>query len=382
MEEAASEAAPRSEVLGVVRETAEGETRVALVPDDAARLTQAGFEVVLEKGAGKGAFFSDEDYERAGARREEMASSVVSQADILALVRPPADPSILDSLKNGAAIVGFLDPAGGSELIQRAAGHGVTAFAMELIPRITRAQSMDALSSMSTIAGYRAALLAAEASKRMFPMLITAAGTQPPCRVLVLGAGVAGLQALATAKRLGAITSGFDTRPEVREQVQSVGATFVQMEEELQVEGTAGGYAREVGEDFLRREQESIRPHVAASDAVITTALIPGRPAPVLITAGMVAEMKPGSVIIDLAAEQGGNCKLSKPGTTVVEHGVAIVGPVNIPAQLATQASQMYSRNIANFVQLLAKEGALKVDFDDEIIKGACVAHEGEVVRR
>jgi H+-translocating NAD(P) transhydrogenase subunit alpha len=372
---------PGAVTIGVVRETAPNETRVALVPDDVAKLGESGVSLVLEQGAGAGAFYADQVYEDAGARIAPNAKDVVSAADVLTIVRPPSSTEVLQGLKAGAIVVGFLDPSRNRDLFQTLAGLNVTAFAMELIPRITRAQSMDALSSMSTIAGYRSALIAAESSKRMFPMLITAAGTQPPCRVLVLGAGVAGLQALATAKRLGAITSGFDTRPEVREQVQSVGATFVQMDEELQVEGTEGGYAREVGEDFLLREQESIRPHVAGSDAVITTALIPGKPAPVLITAGMVSQMKPGSVIVDLAAESGGNCELTRAGEDVVENGVTIVGPVNIPGQVATQASQMYSRNLANFVRLLVKDGKLVIDMDDEILKGAGVTHAGEVLK-
>ena len=369
---------PQPVTVGVLRETAPDESRVALVPDDVGKLVESGVSVIVEHDAGAGAFYSDGDYTAVGASTST-ASDVVGGAEILTVVRWPAQPATLSTLRRGGIVVGFLDPSRNSEAIENLATSGATVFAVEMIPRITRAQSMDALSSMSTIAGYRAVLLAAEASKRMFPMLITAAGTQPPCRVLVLGAGVAGLQALATAKRLGAITSGFDTRPEVREQVQSVGASFVQMEEDLQVEGTAGGYAQEVGEDFLKREQESIRPHVVSSDAVITTALIPGKPAPVLITADMVSQMKPGAVIVDLAAEQGGNCELSKAGENVLAHGVTIVGPVNIPSQVATQASQMYSRNIATFVRLLMKDGAVVIDMEDEIIKGACVAHAGEV---
>jgi H+-translocating NAD(P) transhydrogenase subunit alpha len=363
--------------IAVVRETALYESRVALVPDDVGKLIAQGLAVLVEHDAGAGAFFRDEAYLEVGAQIRSSSIEVKARADIIAVVRPPD----LHELRKGAVVAGFLDPSRNADLIQALAHQGVTAFAVELIPRITRAQSMDALSSMSTIAGYRAVLIAAEASKRMFPMLITAAGTQPPCRVLVLGAGVAGLQALATAKRLGAITSGFDTRPEVREQVQSVGATFVQMEEELQVEGTEGGYAREVGEDFLHREQESIRPHVAGSDVVITTALIPGKPAPVLITADMVSQMKAGSVIVDLAAEAGGNCELTKAGENVVENGVTIVGPINLAGQVATQASQMYSRNLANFVRLLVKEGRVTIDLEDEILKGACVTHGGEVLK-
>lgn len=367
--------------IGVPRETATAETRVALVPDDAAKLVEIGIKVLVEHDAGAGAFYADDSYISAGASVAPDNATVIHAADVLAVVRPPADATPLQGLKKGAAIVGFMDPARNAALFSQLAATGVTTFAVELIPRITRAQSMDALSSMSTIGGYRAVLLAAEASKRMFPMLITAAGTQPPCRVLVLGAGVAGLQALATAKRLGAVTFGFDTRPEVKEQVQSVGATFVKMDEELQMAGTEGGYAREVGDEFLAREQQSIRPHVTSADGVITTALIPGKPAPLLITAGMVAGMKPGSVIVDLASEQGGNCELTTAGQSVVVNGVTIIGPVNIPGQVATQASQMYSRNIANFVRLLVKDGAVSVDLEDEVIKGACVTHEGQVLR-
>jgi NAD(P) transhydrogenase subunit alpha len=367
--------------IGVLRETANGETRVALVPDDVAKLTEAGLAVAIEHDAGAQAFFGDEAYATAGATVVPNAAEVSRSASILAVVRPPDPTSLLDGLKPSTVLVGFMDPFRNGDLFETLARANVTVFSVEMIPRTTRAQSMDALSSMSTIGGYRAVLLAAEASKRMFPMLITAAGTQPPCRTLVLGAGVAGLQALATAKRLGSVTFGFDTRPEVREQVQSVGATFVQMDEELQVAGTAGGYAQEVGDEFLAREQQSIRPHVSSSDVVITTALIPGKPAPLLITADMVKGMKPGSVIVDLAAEMGGNCELTKVGETVLAHSVSIIGPVNLPAQAATQASQMYSRNIANFIRLLLKDGQVVVDVEDEIIAGACITHDGKVLK-
>lgn len=368
-------------VVGVLEETADDEPRVALVPDDVAKLAESGMVVQVQEGAGTGAFYDDDAYRDAGAQITREAHSVLSVADIVPFVRPPADALALGTLKPGAILVGFLDPSRNQALISDLASHRVTTFAVELIPRITRAQSMDALSSMSTIAGYRAVLLAAEASPRLFPMLITAAGTQPPSRLLVLGAGVAGLQALATGKRLGAVTFGFDTRPEVREQVQSVGATFVQMEEDLQVAGTAGGYATEVGADFLERERAAIQSHIVGADAVITTALIPGRPAPVLITADMVREMKPGAVIVDLAAEQGGNCELTQAGQRVVESGVTIVGPINLPGQAATQASQMYSRNVSNFIRLLVGEGGITIDLEDEIIRGACLTHDGEVLK-
>lgn len=366
--------------VGVLAESSVQEPRVALVPDDVAKLLHAHVRLVIERQAGARAFFDDSAYESAGASLEGAPREVLLRSDVIAMVRPPADPAILGLLRQNSVVIGFLDPSRDSDLVRMLADRGITAFAMELIPRITRAQSMDALSSMSTIAGYRAVLIAAEASKRMFPMLITAAGTQAPCRVLVLGAGVAGLQALATAKRLGAVTSGFDTRPDVREQVQSVGAAFVRMEEGLQVEGTQGGYAQDVGDEFLRRERESIRPHVAAADAVITTALIPGHPAPVLISTEMVGEMKPGAVIVDLAAEQGGNCELTKAGETVVANGVTILGPINLAGQAATQASQMYSRNMANVIRLLIKEGGVAIDFDDEIVREACVTHAGRVL--
>ncbi len=376
MESTTTETAANGEpgiVIGVPKESVEGETRVALIPEDVSKLRESGVRVLVQKEAGAQAFYSDAAYREAGAEIVDSLSDLYRQSEIVVSVRPPSDISDLRALRKGTVLIGFLDPARSVDLISFLEEQGITAFAMEAVPRVTRAQSMDALSSMSTIAGYRAALLAAGASKRMFPMLITAAGTQPPSRVLVLGAGVAGLQALATAKRLGAITEGFDTRPEVREQVQSVGAAFVEMPEELVVEGTEGGYAKEVGKDFLEREQDAIRPRVAAVDAVITTALIPGKAAPVLITEDMVKEMKPGSVIVDLAAEQGGNCELSKAGETVLVHGVTILGPINIPAQSATQASQMYSRNISNLVRLMVKEGGVNLDFEDEIIRGACV---------
>ncbi len=352
---------------------------MALVPDDVPRLTKIGVSVRVEVGAGFQANFPDDAYSSAGANI--VPASQLAQTTAIAVVARPPSESEIQALPEASILIGFLDPLRNRELLAQLANHRVTSFALESIPRITRAQSMDALSSMSTIAGYRAVLLAAEASKRMFPMLITAAGTQPPCRVLVLGAGVAGLQALATAKRLGAMTFGFDTRPEVREQVQSVGATFVEMPPELQVEGTEGGYARDVGEEFLRREQEAIGEHLATVDAIITTALIPGKPAPILISEEMIQRMKPGAVIVDLAAEQGGNCELTKAGETVVAHGVTIVGPRNLPAQAATQASQMLSRNVSSFVSLLVQEGNLHLDFDDEIIQGACVTHDGQILK-
>jgi len=371
------EPAPNASAVGVVTETLAGEKRVALVPDEVAKLTGRGLGVIVQAGAGDRAAFRDEQYGAAGASLVKSTNEVLAAADVLTVVRYPSNRDQLELLKAGSVVVGLLDPFGNREFLESLGRREITAFAMEAIPRITRAQSMDALSSMSTVAGYRAVLLAAVAAKRMFPMLITAAGTQPPCRVLVLGAGVAGLQALATARRLGAVTQAFDTRPEVREQVQSVGATFIEMPE-LEEEQTAaeGGYAKEMSAEFYRREQDAIRQAVSAADAVITTALIPGRPAPVLITAEMARSMKPGSVIVDLAAEQGGNCELTQVGETVEDSGVTILGTRNLASELATQASQMYSRNVFSFLELLFNEARMELNLEDEILRAACVTRQ------
>jgi NAD(P) transhydrogenase subunit alpha len=361
--------------VGVAKETAAGERRVALVPDTVGRLVEADVEVLVERDAGEAAAFPDADYESVGA---QVIADVYADADLLAKVQRPSDEEI-GRLREGSALVAFLQPLVDPEVVRALAARRVTAFSMDSIPRITRAQPMDALSSQSTVAGYKAALIASTALGRFFPMLTTAAGTIPPARVLVLGAGVAGLQAIATARRLGAVVSAFDVRPVVKEQVESLGASFL----ELDVEGAegVGGYAVALSEDQHGREQELIARHAQESDAVITTALIPGQPAPILLTAEAVRGMRPGSVIVDLAAEAGGNCEATEPGSTVVRDRVTIVGELNLPSTMPTHASQMYSRNVYAFLTHLLEKGELKLDFDDEITRETCVTHEGRILK-
>jgi NAD(P) transhydrogenase subunit alpha len=355
--------------VGVPRETAVGERRVALVPDSVRRLAQTGIEVVVEAGAGEGASYPDADYREAGAAIGEPWS-----ADVVAKVQKP-DAQELARLRDGQVLIGFLQPLNDREGIEAIGARGAVAFAMESIPRITRAQPMDALSSQATVSGYKAALLAAYRLPKFLPMLMTAAGTVPPAKVLVLGAGVAGLQAIATARRLGAVVSGFDVRPVVREQVESLGASFLDLG--VVGEETEGGYARELTEDEQRRQQEELERRIPEFDAVITTAAIPGRPAPRLIPAGAVRAMRPGSVIVDLAAETGGNCELTRPGEEVDEGGVAILGPTNLASTMAYDASRLYSRNVTSLLQHLAPEGELRLDFEDEITASACVTRAG-----
>jgi len=369
--------------IGVVREIAPGEARVALVPEVAGRLTKAGFEVVVQAGAGKAASHEDAGYASAGARIVDSAAEVLSQADVVLKVREPQVGPAGDEtaqLREGTALIGLLNPTANAALIQRLADRRITAFAMELVPRITRAQKMDALSSMSTVAGYKAALLAASTLGKFFPLLMTAAGTIAPARVFVLGAGVAGLQVIATSRRLGAVVEAFDVRPAVREEVMSLGATFVSAELTDASHAGEGGYAKSLSADQEARERDLIRKHVATADCVVTTAMVPGRRAPVLVTEEMVHEMRTGSVIVDLAAETGGNCALTKPGETVVVNGVTIHGPVTLAASLPVHASQMYARNVSALLQHVVKDGALKVDLNDEIMKGCCVTHEGRVL--
>jgi H+-translocating NAD(P) transhydrogenase subunit alpha len=363
--------------VGVAKESAPGETRVAVVPDTVRRLVDDGVEALVERGAGDGATFADAAYEQAGARVVS-AEELYAEADVVCRVRKPSDEEIA-RLREGQVLLALLQPLADPELIRVLAGRGVTAFSLDSIPRVTRAQPMDALSSQSTAAGYKAAILAAEHLGKFFPMLTTAAGTIPPAKVLVLGAGVAGLQAIATARRLGAVVSAFDVRPVVKEQVESLGATFL----ELDVEGAegVGGYAVALAEDQHEREQQLIAHHAAESDAVITTALIPGRPAPELVTEEAVRGMRPGSVIVDLAAEAGGNCAMTKPGETIVSDGVTIVGLTDLAATMPVHASQMYSRNVQAFLALIVKDGALALDFEDEIVRDTCVAHGGKVTR-
>ena len=358
--------------VGVPRETAAGERRVALVPESAAKLVQAGNEVAVERGAGTTASFADEAYTEAGAQVVDHPW----QADVVAKVQKPSAAEAA-RLHSGSVLIGFLQPLTDREGIDRLGTQGVIAFAMESIPRITRAQSMDALSSQATVAGYKAALIAADRLPRFLPMLTTAAGTIKPAQVLVLGAGVAGLQAIATARRLGAVVYGFDVRPVVREQVESLGAKFLDLG--VRGEETEGGYARELTEEQRAQQQTELEKRLPQFDAVITTAAVPGRPAPKLIPASAVSAMRAGSVVVDLAAETGGNCELTMPGEIVEREGVTIVGLLNLPSEMPRDASQLYSRNVQALLAHLAPEGELTLDFDDEITAGACVTRPAEV---
>jgi H+-translocating NAD(P) transhydrogenase subunit alpha len=362
--------------IGVPAETAEGERRVALVPQIVRKLTAAGHEVVVEPGAGVGAGIPDADYEEAGATVGEGAW----EADAVTKVVAP-DESEIGKLGADSVLIGFLAPLSDAAAVRAIAASGATAFAMEAIPRISRAQSMDALSSQATVTGYLAVLMAAEQMPRFFPMLMTAAGTIPPAQVLVLGAGVAGLQAIATSRRLGAVVTAFDVRAAVKEQVLSLGAKFFEVEGSGDAED-AGGYARELTTEEQEQQREALQVQIASSDVVITTALVPGRPAPKLITAEAVANMRPGSVIVDLAAEAGGNCELTKPGEVFrTDNGVAVDGSLNLPSRMAEHASQLYARNVQSLLELMADEdGALALDFDDEVIAGACITRGGEIV--
>jgi NAD(P) transhydrogenase subunit alpha len=370
--------------IGVPRETAPDEKRVALVPETAGRLAKSGFEVVVESGAGVAASHTDADYQAAGATIAGDARALFATADVVLKVREPLPGPgghEADLLREGSVLITLFNPARNADLIARLTARRITAFAMELMPRTTRAQKMDALSSMSTAAGYKAALLAATTLGRFFPLLMTAAGTIAPARVFVLGAGVAGLQAIATSRRLGAVVEAFDVRPAVREEVQSLGATFVHLELTDEKLVGEGGYAKALSADQEAKERDLIHQHVKGSDVVITTALVPGRKAPVLITEAMVRDMRPGSVIVDLAAETGGNCELTKAGEVTVAHGVTIHGPLNIAATLPVHASQMYSRNISALLLNLVKDGALNLDFEDDITRDTCVTHEGRVLK-
>jgi NAD(P) transhydrogenase subunit alpha len=367
---------------GIPRETWPGETRVAVIPAAAAALRKAGLDIIVEESAGSAAGFTDAAYREAGAQIAPRAS-VFGSADILLQVR--AIPAELPLLRRGQTVIGFADPLGSPEAIHSVASTGATAFSMELMPRITRAQSMDALSSMATIAGYKGVLLAANHLPRLFPMLMTAAGTLTAARVFVVGAGVAGLQAIAISRRLGAKVEAYDVRPAVKEQVQSLGARFVEMDLETADAEDKGGYAKAQDESFYRRQREMMLRVLAANDVVITTALIPGKKAPILITQEMVEAMAPGSVIVDLAAERGGNCALTRPDDIVVHRGVTIVGPSNPPALVPNHASQMYSKNITTFLNhLLGKDGAkkdaLELDLSDEITRETLLTRGGEVV--
>jgi len=362
--------------IGVPKETAAGEHRVSLVPEVVSKLQAKGLDVVVQAGAGDGALVPDAAFADAGATISQDAAEVW-RSDVVLSIAPP-DPEQIRALGQGSILIGFLAPLSSPQTTRALADAGATAFAMEAIPRISRAQSMDALSSQANVAGYKAALLGAEEMGRFYPMLMTAAGTIPPAKVLVLGVGVAGLQALATAKRLGARTTGYDVRPEVAEQVQSLGAQWLDLGLEASGEG---GYARELTPEERATQQQALTDAIKGFDVVITTALVPGRPAPELVTAEAVEGMKPGSVIVDLAGETGGNCALTEPGQTVVRHDVKIASPLNLPASMPEHSSQLFARNVQALLELLiGEDGALNLDFDDEIVSGACVVRAGEIV--
>jgi NAD(P) transhydrogenase subunit alpha len=370
--------------IGVPKETAEGERRVALVPEAVRKLRGAAGEgdtpqneVIVERGAGAGALIPDAQYEEAGAKLADGPDEVY-RAQVVVKVAPPSSGEI-GRLQTGTVLVGFLQPLSNGEGIRAIAETGATSFALESVPRISRAQSMDALSSQSNVAGYRAALIGAQELGRFYPMLMTAAGTIRPATVLVLGAGVAGLQAIATARRLGAVVQGFDVRSAVKEQVESLGATFLEFDLGGDLEG-AGGYAKELTPEQQELQQKLMAEAIGKVDVVITTALVPGRRAPILVTEEAVKLMKPGSVVVDLAAEQGGNCELTEPGRTILAHDVKIAGPLNIPSTMAEHASQLYARNIEALLGLMVKDGQLQLDFDDEVIAGACITRDGEIV--
>lgn len=363
--------------IGVISETVQGERRVALVPDAAAKLTTSGFEVLVEAGAGERAGFADSAYREAGVAVVADRRALLGMANVVLSVQPlPLED--VGELQVGAATISFLQPATQGAVIEALATRGITSFSLELLPRISRAQSMDALSSQASLAGYKAVLMAANRLGKFFPMLTTAAGTIPPAHVLVLGAGVAGLQAIATARRLGAVVEAYDVRSAAKEEVKSLGAAFLEFELEAQ-EGV-GGYAREQSEEFLTKQRELLTKRVAVADVVITTAAIPGRQAPLLVTAPMVEGMRRGSVIVDLAAETGGNCEVTQAGRVVEVDGVWVDGTTNVPSTMALHASQLYARNVTNLLQHLANAGEVKVDLADDITRGCCVTHAGEVV--
>jgi NAD(P) transhydrogenase subunit alpha len=374
-------------IVGVPKESYPGERRVAIVPKVVPILAKAGLQVVVEAGAGANAGYPDAQYEEKGARVLAARADVFESADIIAQVLCHGSNDLtgkddLPLLRSGQALVGFLRPLGSIEMTHEVAATGVTSFAVELMPRTTRAQSMDALSSMATVCGYKAVLIAADMHPRMFPMLTTAAGTITPARVLVIGAGVAGLQAIATARRLGAVASAYDMRPAVKEQVLSLGGRFVELPIEAKDAEDKGGYARAQDEGFYTRQRELLGRVVAESDVVITAAVIPGKTSPVLVTREMVQSMAPGSVIFDLAAERGGNCELTREGETIVEHGVTVIGRINVASGTPYHASQMYARNVSAFLVHLTKNGELRIDEPDEIIRETLLTRGGEIVNR
>ena len=361
----------------IPKERRAGETRVAATPETVKRLIKDGFDLWIEAGAGEDSFLPDQAYEEAGGKIASDGVAAWSDADVVLKVGPLTTDEI-EALKPEAIVIGLLDPHRETEMVRKLASSRITSLAMELVPRITRAQSMDALSSQANIAGYKAVVLAASRLSRYFPLLMTAAGTIPPARVVIMGAGVAGLQAVATAKRLGAIVEVSDIRPAVKEQVESLGGRFIDLPFEESGEGT-GGYAKEMGEDFLRRQREILTEHVGAADVVITTAQVPGKQAPRLLTLDMVNAMRPGAVVVDLAAEQGGNCEISRAGEEVVHNGVLILGPVNLAASMSHDASMVYARNVLALLQGMAKDETIQIDLEDEVVAGSLLTHAGEI---
>lgn len=365
--------------VAVPKEILPGENRVALIPHTVSSLTKAGLDVLVESGAGAGAFIADEAYTEAGAKIAPDADALYAAADIVFKVRPP-EASEVEKMKEGTALICLMDAFFKLDLMQLLADRKINGFGLEFVPRITRAQSMDVLSSMAAIAGYRAVIMSAELLPKYFPMLMTSAGTITPAKVFVIGAGVAGLMAIATAKRLGATVEAYDTRPAVKEQVESVGARFIEFDLETEDAEDKGGYAKAQSEEFYRKQREQMKAKVTAVDVVITTAAIPGKQAPVLITDDMLQGMRPGSVIIDLAAERGGNTEGAVAGEVVEKHGIRIVGYTDYPSRSAVHASQLFSKNIATFLLNMVKEGEFRIDLEDEIVKGALLVHDGQVV--
>jgi NAD(P) transhydrogenase subunit alpha len=364
-------------IAGVLKEIEEGERRVALVPESVPKLK--GLEVLVESGAGAESGFKDSEYQSAGARVAADAKALCRDADLVLKIKPPTAKEAAQ-IRQGGALVSYLYPLNNLPAMKVLAERGVTAFALDLMPRISRAQAMDTLSSQATLAGYKAVAMAVDSLPKIFPLMMTAAGTIAPARVFVLGAGVSGLQAIATAHRLGAVVEAYDVRPTVKEQIESLGARFVELPIQAQDAQTAGGYAKAQSDEFYRKQQDLLAEHARAADVVIATALVPGKKAPVLISEDAVKGMKPGSVIVDLAAEQGGNCALTEPGKTVVKNGVMIQGPLNVPSTLAPQASLLFSRNVTAFVGAVVKDGALNTDMADQLVKGPMVLMKGEVV--
>ncbi|MDP8206978.1 MAG: Re/Si-specific NAD(P)(+) transhydrogenase subunit alpha [Candidatus Electryonea clarkiae] len=373
-------------IIAVPKETHPGERRVAMVPDALGALIKKGHEVLIESGAGDAAGIIDEHYTAKGAKIITSRRELFEKAEVIFQIQsfgasPEAGEPDLQLIRKDQVIIGAANPLGNAESAKKTAATGAIAFALELVPRITRAQSMDILSSMATVAGYKAVLWAAERLPKFFPMFMTAAGTIKPAKVFVIGAGVAGLQAIASAKRLGAVVQAYDVRPVVKEQVESLGAKFVEMELETEDAQDSGGYAKELGEDFYKKQREMMTKVVAENDVVITTAAIPGKKSPVLVTKEMVQGMHPGSVIVDLAAEGGGNCELTKAGEEIIEHGVTILGPLNVPSTVPFHASQMFTKNLTSFLMnMVDKEGKLNIDMEDEIVLGSMITRDGKVV--